>query len=143
MARGTGGGLAWLPGGRQRGLAPITSAICMSTSLQDGLAPYRAGHAASCWGVCVQARLLHKARRRCDKPLLLKALLICLFLVHYNGDIVMAAQGRAECVCAQSLEPSVVPRQCVVSGAAEGDSLPRGTGKVGFGCDDVTVCAVC
>ena len=48
VAVGTGGVLAGLPGGRQRGLAPITSATCMSTSLQDGLAPYRAGHAASC-----------------------------------------------------------------------------------------------
>ena len=88
--------------------------------------------------MCPEARLLHKARRRCDKPLLLKALLICLSLVHYNGDIVMAAQGRAECVCAQSLEPSVSLAWC-----RDSDSLPRGTGKVGFGCDDVTVCAVC
>ena len=48
----------------------------------------------------------------------------------------MVAQGRAECVCTECGAYSVVPRKCVVP---EGDSLPRGTGKVGFGCDDVTV----
>ena len=42
-------------------------------------------------------------------------------------------------VCAQSVEPSVVPRQC--AGAADDDSLPRGTGKV---LDlDVTIVMVC